>query len=190
SLADRVLVAGGCDGRETEDRVRFDGHERSGARRIEAGEIIMSRTIFRTQSLQVLVRHQTLVGDLPRAHVNPRHGHRVVGNGGSELHEDTGGRPRPPNASSSALVSGLRKNDSAGINRASMPCRRSVSATTGPTAATSVLASAALAPSSEAIPISRSICEELVKAMASTPPSRSCRISVRTACSSAASAYT
>src|SRR5581483_8317553 len=49
---------------------------------------------------------------------------------------------RPPNANSSAVVSGLRKYDSSGVSWGRTPCLCKASATTGPTAATRVFSSA------------------------------------------------
>src|SRR5204862_4368855 len=74
---------------------------------------------------------------------------------------------RAPSASSSALVSGLRKKDSSGMRRALTPWRESASATTGPTAATRVRSSAARTRAAGATAKRRSTCGVLVKAMAS-----------------------
>src|SRR5437763_7832101 len=97
---------------------------------------------------------------------------------------------RAPSASSSTVVSGLRKKDSSGMRHALTPWRSSAPATTGPTAATRVCPSAAHTVAAGATANSRSTWGVLVKAIASTSPALRRAMSPCTAASSAASAYT
>src|SRR6185437_3894157 len=165
--------------------------QRSRLRHIGAGEVVTSRAILHAESIEIGIGHESAVSRLPCAYMYARNRQGVFGYCRADDHDRGGAAARREpslNASSSALVSGLRKNDSCGISRASMPCLRRVSATTGPTAATNVLVSADLASCSDTTAISRSTCAELVKATASILRWRSCSTNVRTACSSAASA--
>src|SRR6185437_4803825 len=92
------------------------------------------------------------------------------------------------NASSSAVVSGFRKNAASGMTRDCTPCLWRVSPTTGPIAATTVLPSALLISSTGAAANRRSTCGVLVNAMASMAPDFMRSIRFATAWSSTASA--
>jgi hypothetical protein len=70
-------------GREPGDRAI--AHADHGARAIGATERVARGAILGAQARQVVGRHQTGITDLPRAHVDARDRHRIVGDRGPDF---------------------------------------------------------------------------------------------------------
>ena len=167
--------------------IRFDGDQCSSAARDRASEIVTVGALLRAQPREIILGHQSPIGRLPRAHVNSRYRHASSGTAGRRFMVAM----RPTVFSQGLFQRTRQRLEEEGLLRHQprldpVPAQRVRH--DRPDCGHQRVGERRAGAFLRGYAISRSICAELVKAMASTLPARNSLTRLRTACSSASSA--
>ena len=81
-----VSAPRGTGRREPADHSFIHGDDGRGLKRVGRAERVSLGAVFGSEGVEILVGHETSIGDLPRAHMNARDLRGVIGRRGAEQH--------------------------------------------------------------------------------------------------------